>query len=264
MNEKDLLAEKIFSQYGSIKRARGPFLYTQKGVRLTDLYLEDGRAILGWGGLDAFTVLKNVLNRGITGSFKTDFEYRLDKAVSSLLNSERRVYVFSDAKNAESAAQNIFGHSAVFWRPWCDVSVPGKLSEMPCVLMVPPLPWAEEIFVLAVSADVAGALSTAGAIKLPAPLSAAVTRSVYDLISALQYRSEKDWFIWDKVLTKYWTRKGPYLFPKENVLTKENYSAFTEHCLKCGVVINPVYGEPCIVPFGANAGVFSALFKNPF
>ena len=61
MNEIDFLAEEIFLRYGNVKRARGPFLYTEKGKRLTDLYQENGRAILGWGGSSAFTMLKNAI-----------------------------------------------------------------------------------------------------------------------------------------------------------------------------------------------------------
>ena len=74
MIEKEL-AQEISKKYGTVKRCRGPFLYTQKGERLTDLFQEKGRSILGWGkeGSSAFTILKNVLDRGITGSFETDF-----------------------------------------------------------------------------------------------------------------------------------------------------------------------------------------------
>ena len=73
--------------------------------------------------------------------------------------------------------------------------------------------------------------------------------------------TEKDWFLYDKVLSKYWERKGPYLFPK---ILKENYRAFALHCLDCGLVINPDFASPSIVPFGADKGVFTKLKNNPF
>ena len=81
MEETAFLADSIASRYGSVTRARGPFLYTAKGQRLTDLYAEGGRAILGWGGSAAVTVFKDVLSRGICGSFRTGWEQRLDRAV---------------------------------------------------------------------------------------------------------------------------------------------------------------------------------------
>lgn len=48
MSEVDFLNDAIAERFGFVRRARGPFLYTQKGVRLTDLYRDAGRAVLGW------------------------------------------------------------------------------------------------------------------------------------------------------------------------------------------------------------------------
>ena len=99
------------------------------------------------------------------------------------------------------------------------------------------------------------------AIKLPFALEVAVTRSIYNLIKALQVRQEKDWFIYDPVLTKYWNREGPYLFPK---VAQDNYKDFALHCLACGILISPEYNQPSIVPFGADHGVFTKLKNSPF
>ncbi|MBP5284181.1 MAG: hypothetical protein J6Y93_05900, partial [Treponema sp.] len=67
------MAEEIFKRWGTVKRARGNFLYTAKGVRLTDMFLEGGKAVLGWGSdnTSAWTVFKNILSRGLTGSYFT-------------------------------------------------------------------------------------------------------------------------------------------------------------------------------------------------
>ena len=63
------------------------------------------------------------------------------------------------------------------------------------------------------------------------------------------------------MLTKYWERKGPYLFPR---ISENEYDDFVRHCLDCGIVINPNYNEPSIVPYGADTGVFNQLKKTPF
>jgi hypothetical protein len=97
--------------------------------------------------------------------------------------------------------------------------------------------------------------------RIAAPLAAAAVRSVYDMIAALQAREEKDWFCYDTVLTDYWTRRGPYLYPKVPV---EHYDAFILHCLECGLVISPDYDMPSIVPYGADKGVFATLQHTPF
>lgn len=277
MSEREIsfLASKIYELYGSVKRARGAFLYTAKRVRLTDLYQEGGRAILGWGGSSAFTVFKDILSRGANGSFSTDYSPRLgldskksqlSKALSTLLNSNRAAYFFPSKSAALAAALKICPNGTSVWKPWGGADV--KFEEIPCVLLEPPLAWASGIWILAIlqndsgeNAENSEKVAIENLFALPAPLAGAITRSVYNLIAAIQERSEKDWFIYDKVLTKYWTRKGPYLYPK---VPKERYEDFILHCLKNEVVVSPEYECPSIVPFGANPGVFSKLQKNPF
>ena len=265
--ESFFLPQEIFSRYGTIKRARKCFLYTAKGVRFTDLYQEDGRAILGWGG-SVFTVFKNVLERGATGTFFTDFsspcgreKSQLERAVSSLFGDERAVFTFSTKQAALEAALSLSAESTSVWRPWNGTNVAPESVD--CLVFAPTLPWTSDIFLLAVKTAVVEPCRNhlKGESFLSAPLCAAVTRSIYDLIKALQEREEKHWFIYDQILTKYWERRGPYLFPK---VPESEYSRFVLHCLDCHLVISPEYNQPSIVPFGADKGNFTLLKKNPF
>ena len=242
----------IFNRYGNIKRGRGCFLYTAKGERLTDLYQEEGRAILGWGGGAAFTVLKNVLNRGLTGSFKTDFSYRLKKAVDSLLFGDFNVAVFNSMDDAMACAPG----KAIVWRPWNYENA--DCVDFSSVVFNAPLPWPNGLVILASKLEISCAQKS---VVLPAVMEASVTKSIYQLICAIQNRQEKDFFIYDSVLTKYFTRKGPWLFPK---IPESEYDKFVLHCLNLGIVISPEFNVPGLVPFGANAGVFDCLKKNPF
>ena len=273
MNSKEILAENIALKYGTVKRARGCFLYTEKRVRLTDLYQEAGRAILGWGAKGTFTILKNVLERGITGSFYTDFSAKnvkfksqLSRAVSALFGDDRTAFVFSSKSSALKAALELSSSGTSFFRPWNPVSV--EWRNVDCIVFAPALPWTDDIFVLAAKSSLVCAENQ----KVPSkkfdfeseitpPLCAAVTRSVYDLVKALQEREEKNWFIYDKIVTKYWTRKGPYLFPK---VSEEKYQDFVLHCLGCELVVSPDFSQPSIVPFDADFGVFRKMEKNPF
>ncbi len=261
MNGIDFLREEIFLRYGNVKRARGTFLYTEKSVRLTDLFQENGRAILGWGGA-SFTVLKNALDRGATGSFKTCFSHRLEKSVNELFFSEsvrRKIFAFASKEDCISFATKISPQKTFFWRPWMQ-SVP--FDRMDCIVFAPAFPWATEIFILAVNEKIlCGTENSSRTIRLSSPVEAALTRSVYDLIGALKIRGEKNWFVYDKIIAKYWTRKGPYLFPK---IDEAHYKKFLLHCLDLGIVVNPDFHEPSIVPFGADEGVFNVLKKNPF
>lgn len=258
MNNEDFLYEEIYSLYGTIKRARGPFLYTAKGLRLTDLYQEDGKAILGWGSSDAFTMLKNVLNRGLTGSFNTDYTGRIGKAVSSLLDSKRKSYIFTDKKKAEESCLSL-GFNAEYYIPWQDEGI--LWADKDCIILRPALAVTEDIYIVCIKEESVGNTPDIGNERISGAMAEAVTRSIYDLIRALQTREEKDWFIYDSILSRYWIRKGPYLYPK---VARESYRDFVIYCLKKGIVINPSYDSPSIVPFGADKGVFRILTKEPF
>ena len=267
MNKSELFTE-LYKRYGAVTRARGCFLYTKKGVRVTDLYQEAGRAILGWEGGSAFTMFKNVLSRGQTGSFICEEvpASRLQKAVSELLASDRIIFCFSSHKDAFEAGLSLFPDETSFYRPWNAQNEKIKINQQAALILTPPLPWAENLFILALDAKKVEEnpdklLFIRNTIKLPFALEVAMTRSIYNLIKALQERQEKDWFIYDPVLTKYWNREGPYLFPK---VPKDNYADFALHCLDCGIVISPDYNQPSIVPFGADRGVFTKLKNSPF
>ena len=267
MNKSELFVE-LFNRYGAVKRARGCFLYSAKGVRITDLYQEAGRAILGWEGGNAFTMMKNALSRGQTGSFICEDRpsLRLQKAVSELFASDRTVFCFSSQKAALEAGLSLFPDDTSVYRPWNAQNENLNISEIPGLILAPPLPWAEPLFILAASTkkieeNPDSLLLIRGALKLPYALETAYTRSIYNLIKALQERQEKDWFLYDSVLSKYWERKGPYLFPK---VPQEKYKDFALHCLDCGIFISPEYNTPSIVPFGADKGVFSKLKNSPF
>lgn len=259
--DKDLLFKELYNRYNVVTRARNCFFYTKKGIRLTDLYQEDGRAILGWDAGDAYTQFKNTLNRGITGSFITEDKSRLEKAVSLLLNSDREIFFYSSKSEATKAALTAFPDSSSMWRPWNPHQTDWK--NITSVVIAPPFPWTDSVYILAIKSDAdpyAKALA-ASKTKIPFPLQVGITRAIYNMIKALQEREEKDWFIYDPVLTKYWTRKGPYLYPK---VPQEKYDEFILHCLDCELVINPKYNSPSIVPFGADKGVFTKLKNTPF
>ncbi len=259
MNDIDFLASEISLRFGNVKRARNCFLYTAKGVRLTDMFLEDGRAILGWRGESAFTMFKNVLCRGIAGSFNTDFPYRTKKAVQELFTSERELFFFYSKEEALKASLKFSKNGTSFYRPW--LSSETVWSQVDSIVFAPTLPWAESIFIVAVKPECVQNAADIPCKRIPAPLHAAFARSVYNLIFALQNRTEKDWFLYDKVLINYWERKGPYLYTK---VPEDKYKAFVQHCLDCDLVINPSFSGVSIVPFGADKGVFTKLKNNPF
>lgn len=260
----NFIADEIFNRFGSITRARNCFLYTKKGIRLTDLYQQGGKAILGWGSSKATTLLKNVLNRGITGSFYTEFDSNLEKSVSKLLESKRKCFIDYSKQESLKTALTFSKTDTNFYKPWNPEKI--EYKNIDCVILEPVLPWAQNIFIVAVKPEIlevalAHEIQVTQSDFIPAPLNAAISRSFYDLINELPNRTEKDWFIYDKILTKYWDRKGPYLFPK---IPQEKYKEFILHCLNQNLVISPDFYTPSIIPFGADFGNFTKLKNNPF
>lgn len=278
--DKLIAAEELYKRYDIVKRGRGPFLYTQRNVRLTDMYQEDGRAILGWGGGSAFTMMKNAIEPGATGSYITRFRGRLAKAVNALLKTfdaadgGRAVFAFNRADDAAAAAHDMCGDDMIVWKPWAGLD--SLASGKRCFMFAPTFPWADEITLLAVRglpapepaegapsgppASAAPALPPR-AVRLAPPIEAGVTRSIYNLIAAFKERGEAGWRLYDKYIAPYWERRGPYLTCR---VAREDYDAFFLHCLDLGIVINPDPAGESIVPFGADAGVLRILSRRPF
>lgn len=262
----DFLREEIAKRYGAVQRARGFFLYTKSGARLTDLYREGGRAILGWKEGGAFMHLKNNLNRGAAGFFETEAKAHLVKSLCVLLNSERDVYAAYGLENAFAAAFERSGEKAELWRAWDPDGTDWSCKN--AVIVAPPLAWGQDIFFVCIKPQNADGKTASdahfrnlGGINVPSPLCAAFSRSIYDFIARALTMSEKDWFSFDKILKAYWLRKGPYLFPK---IPAPSYRDFVLHCLDAQIVVSPDYEVPSIVPFGASAGTFTKLKNNPF
>lgn len=252
---KEIFYKELYNRYGPVTRARNCFLYTKKGVRLTDMNQENGRAILGWDAGNAFTHLKNTINRGLTGCFITEDHCRLDKAVSQLFQSERKAYIFSTKSDALKYAISLSPESTSVYRPW-NISQ-ADLKETSSILFEPPLPWTDTVYILAVKKELAGeSVLPPKSITLPFALKTGITRAIYNLTAELPLREEKHWFIYDQILCEFWERKGPYLFPK---IPENQYDDFILKCLDAGIVINPDYNSPSIIPFGADKGVFTKL-----
>ncbi len=268
-------SKHLYDLYGTVTRARGCFLYTKKCVRITDLYQENGRAILGWHGGNAFTHLKNTLSRGLVGSFICEDKSRLNKAINILFESEREIFFFSDKKSALTCALDFSPENTTVYKPWILTS--DVISKTEAIILEPPLPWTETVYIVAVAKKSCDINSTdtdknslykdkitlwqEKSIIIPFVVQVAITRAIYNLIAELKNRQEKEWFIYDTVLTKYWERRGPYLIPK---IPQEKYDDFVLHCLKLGIAINPDYSGKSIVPYGADKGVFTVLKNSPF
>jgi hypothetical protein len=246
------------------------------------MYQESGRAVLGWKASLSATAFKDVFTRGASGSFSSEEAGRLKKAVADLLpgTSFVRWYTGSTAEalmlragafgrrqpgEACCAADGKNAHAAVLscadpvlWYPWKQAvsGVPGA-DTAAAYLFLPPFPLAYDTVIRAARADSGfGKAQAPSSDMLPPCILAGITRSIRDLIAEIPRRSESGWAVYDDILGQFWTREGPYLYPK---MPRERYAAFAQLCLDSGLVISPDYDIPSLIPFNADRGVFAEL-----
>lgn len=255
----DRYKEEFVKRYGTVSRARGCYLYTQKGVRITDLYLDGGRAILGrsCSASKAFKVFKNTIDRGQTGLFPNMYETRFEKAALSLLKGYDHARWFASEESLERAVRESPWGAASLWRPWngCE----NEAFEADAAAVCIPFALCGSGYA-ALFKDKNGALPPPSDECSPALLNAA-SRALYDLAHELTLRGEKDFALFDSVLARYFTRRGAYLAPK---VGENRYADFFLHCLDCALLLPPVYGLPAFVPFGASLGDFAHLKRTVF
>ena len=257
------LSKEIYSRYGDVKRARGCFLYTEKGVRLTDMYQSDGRALLGWEGGKARLAFKNTLERSQTGFFTTHHFHALERAVLELFGDFSRVCVVKEecVRGKMPRWLPFLGLVDASDSSRCDFSkARADFDGVDAFYFLPPFPFACD-YVIVVSREDFALESE----LVPPVLLAAFTRSIYDLKGALQSRTEDDFRFFDKSLEKYFLRRGPYLFVRKDMASSaEQYKKFVEFCLENGVVISPDINVPSVIPFGADYGVLRKLVRADF
>ncbi len=272
------LAAEIQKRYGFVRRARGCYLYTEKNVRLTDCFLDGGRALLGWDGGKARTVFKDTLERGANGSYCGGYESRLATAVRHLLPGEyteiRWYYDSGATSSADGETCAVSGGSgatgsadgaacvrdAVLWRPWLDIcaestpkptrypdiKIVHPITDRPAVIkLVPPYPWATSLCIYASCAEIPASDT------VPAPLLAAYARAFYDLKTALGTFGENDFKQFSAQLSPLFDRRACWLFPK---IPRDSYEDFAKRCLDAGIVVSPHYDVPSIIPWRANKG----------
>ncbi|MBN2619272.1 MAG: hypothetical protein JXR64_13250, partial [Spirochaetales bacterium] len=113
-----------------IKRARGHRLYTTKGEKILDLYMDNGRAVLGHRPNGLSLTLKNSIERGLYANYPNIYLNRLVKDLKkrfpaftyfAILENEDKLSriipnpiddpLFTDCSNSNIA----------YWRPFLEV-----------------------------------------------------------------------------------------------------------------------------------------------
>lgn len=260
-DKRRLLYEALYSKYGAVTRARGFFLYTKKGVRITDLYLEDGAAILGHKN-SAYKNFKGILDRGLTSYLYTEYDNFVERAVNSLLGGKWQVYFFYNKFRAITTGLQLSMDKTLYYRPFRDKE--DKVKECEVVALLSPCVLTPPVYILCIKKEFClekQIKEGAFGVRLSGAISMLIAKSIYNLIKEIKERDIKEAALYDGFIRRYWTRNGLYLTSR---LKEADYDKFVLHCLDCHLLINPVYSEPSILPYGAAPSVFKVLYQNKF
>lgn len=256
--EKSIFFDHIRVRYGFVKRCRGPYLYTSKEVRLTDLYQEGGRAVLGWRSGKSMQVLKNTLEKGLWGDYPSVSVKRLEKALTALFSGCKGAHYthFSWYFDISQSLRSFPHNTPPVLFPWSNISAEGITVDAETCLLIPPFPYPSIVIGASVSNT---ALPPSDSFS--SSILEALTRSIYDLMYAFDCRTDEAWALYDDILSPYFIRKGSALY---TTLSHKDYESFVLHCLDCGLVVNPSPEYPSFIPYGADKGVFLKLKKAKF
>ena len=295
------LKDEIKKRYGNVKRARGIYLYTEKSVRLTDCFLDGGRAILGHGGGKAKTAFKDCFERGANGFYDSGLLPAFEKSVKQLLPSNFttiRLYTEKTAAPLEGTSFSLESArekadaaleqtscvlessqkkaEPVLWRPWLEIS--GKSTEQPTGYPK-----------IQIVHNVEGDFPAI--VKIVPPFPYATELCVYafstacgeemlqnlpknDIVPAPLLAAFTRGFYDLKIALGTYTENDfkanskvfePFFIRNQCYLfpkiPEEKYKDFVLKCLDIGIVISPDYNVPSIMPWKANPGDLKKISK---
>ena len=247
----------IYERFGNVRRARGFYLYTDKNVRLLDMYLSDGRAILGHKAGRVLTTFKKELDKGVFGVFPSSTTNLLKRALKSFFPQYESL-IFATKEKAISIMKENLGISSknvVIYRHFLNKDFGS------CFLFLP-YPSINTSIIL--YKDMEKAKTLKDDFILPSE-SCAIASFIYDLIAskkrredgALQYsmcskklfkKERKTQKEIDRLLPSlaiFFDIEGQYLFFKGE---EKTYKDFFVSALENHILLSPSISCPSIFP----------------
>ena len=251
-----------------IRRTRGPRLYAADGRRFLDLWLDDGRDILGSAGRPIRTYAANASDKGLLRPYPGLYGHRLEKAVLAAWPAFKAVRFYLNEERALAAAARLSGRTAetlelreTFDATGCGTAenaIAGTGSGLVKLRPFAPTPQ--------------GCTLALARIPCPGPLAPACLLGLYDsllepeegdLVPAMMHYAaaramaslekvsrdgsygEELWKRFDRRMEPYFRRFGPYLLPR---IEADKYADFFRAALEGGALVSPQYVMPSMVP----------------
>lgn len=267
-----------------IRRTRGARLYAADGKRFLDLWLDDGRGMLGERDRLARTHASNAADKGLTRPYPGLYDERLRKAVEAVwrgfsvvrcyLSEERALAeaarllgapVLGDATRLVDSAAWSTGDAATGDLPTDALYLARPLSPVPeaARLVMPRLPcpraWAPAILAARPDSELGESLAASPGDLVPAQGLVAAARGLASLSSAARDGyGEEAWRRSDRRLAPYFERRGPYLVAR---IERERYEGFFRAALAGGALIAPTPDAPSVLSPDWDDGELARLAK---
>lgn len=253
----------------AIRRIRSHRLYAADGRRLLDLWLDDGRGILGDRDRFARTHASNAADKGLVRPYPGLYDARFRKALVSVWPGFGTVRVFQSRDEALRTARAVlqltdtpeaaepFAKAAfVLARPFVDIPASASLAlpRLPC-----PRPYSPWCLIARDGTEAARQLALCDGDIVPAQSLEAAASGLARVASAIRDGyGEALWCRFDEVLGEWFTRRGPYLFAR---VAQTDYAEFFKAALDGGALVSPRPQAPSIVPPDWDEGELARLAK---
>jgi hypothetical protein len=262
-----------------IRRTRGPRLYAANGRRFLDLWLDDGRDILGAAGRPIRTYAANASDKGLLRPYPGLYEHRLEKAVLAAWPTFKALRFYLNEERALATAAHLQGRTVdtlelieTFEADPDNASdatgvtecvaaggpligTDGGLAKLRpfastprgCTLALARLPCPRPLAPACLLASDPAWLEDEPGDLVPGMMHYAAARAMASLEKVNRDGSygEELWQRFDRRMAPYFRRFGPYLLPRVDA---SEYEAFFKAALEGGVLISPHYTMPSMVP----------------
>lgn len=243
-----------------IVRTRGRYLYGQDGKQYVDLWLHDGKAVLGHTIPGYLRVLKSSISRGLLAPYPSVYQGRVAKLLRGLFPSHGCITFLPSDIAAQATLSAVLGGevsvvdpalgesssgNVLRWRPYANCSA-DFVESFDAV--IPVLPVVSEFFPTIILTK---KVIDYGGTYPPSPL---ILDGFVKAIAALN-REVGDppisQSLLDTVDNLGWKRVGPYV---QVPFSGDKYQLFEAHMVTSGFIVPPTPDSPLILPWNISTG----------
>ncbi len=279
-----------------IRRARDYHLYDTHGRRYLDLYQNGGRAILSHRPKGLAKRLKGAVDQGLWGAYPSVYTRRLEMVLQKLLPAHPEVRLYATAERAVAAAggavvdpalgagsgeeakapgRAVGGPRAAWWRPFLPAAdaelllpvlpFPASFAPQPvCAVRPGVLPDSDVVSPVPLSGLVqaahlvAATVAEEGAAAPGSPGAVGGAAGAPDAWGPVPDAAVYPITLFDERDLTLWHRRGPYLQLR---CTGERFPGVFAAFLDAGIIINPDFPGPSILPQWCSRGEFEKFVK---